>query len=158
MCTDIVKSPALLEAMGDESWQHLLSWHDETLRSLFRMYSGEEIDKAGDGFFIAFDAEKDAVECAVAIQRKLAEHRRTHGFAPQVRIGLHATEATRTGRDYMGKGIHEAARIGALADGGEILASSVTLEQGCSFAASEPRSVPLKGISEPVQVCAIDWR
>ena len=158
MFTDIVKSTALVEAMGDESWQHLLYWHDDTLRSLFRTYSGEEIDKAGDGFFVAFDAEKDAVECAVAIQRKLVEHRRTHGFAPQVRIGLHATEATRTGHDYMGKGIHEAARIGALAEGGEILASSPTLEQGISFRVSEPRTVTLKGISEPIRVSAIDWR
>ncbi|MDP8955520.1 MAG: adenylate/guanylate cyclase domain-containing protein [Actinomycetota bacterium] len=158
MFTDIVKSTALVEAIGDESWEHLLNWHDETIRSLIRMYSGEEIDKAGDGFFVAFDAEKDAIECAVAIQLKLADHRRTHGFAPQVRIGLHATEATRTGQDYMGKGVHEAARIGALAEGGEILASGATLEQGVPFPVSDPRTVTLKGISEPVQVCAIDWR
>ncbi len=158
MFTDIVKSTALVEAIGDDSWRDLLRWHDETLRSLFRAHGGEEIDKAGDGFFVAFDSEKDAVECAVAIQRKLADHRRTQGFAPQVRIGLHATEATRTGHDYMGKGIHEAARIGGLAEGGEILASSVTLEQGCAYGASDPRSVMLKGISEPVQVCAINWR
>src|SRR5207249_4962285 len=33
--TDIVKSTALVEAIGDEAWEHLVQWHDETLRSLF---------------------------------------------------------------------------------------------------------------------------
>src|SRR5688500_11864898 len=35
MFTDIVGSTSLLEAMGDEAWQSLLSWHDKTLRGLF---------------------------------------------------------------------------------------------------------------------------
>ena len=56
----------------------------------------------------------------------LADHRATAGFAPQVRIGLRVAEATRRGRDYSGKSIHEAARIAALGNGGEILASQVT--------------------------------
>ena len=51
------------------------------------------------------------------IQRTLADHRRAHGFAPQVRIGVHAAEATRAAGDYEGAGVHAAARIGALARG-----------------------------------------
>lgn len=72
---------------------------------------GEEIDRAGDGFFIAFGTVQEAVTCAVDIQRTLAEHRRTHGFAPQVRIGLHATSALRRGKGFSGKGVHLAARL-----------------------------------------------
>ena len=48
----------------------------------------------GDGFFASFADASAAASCAVAIQRLLAEHRRLHGFAPQVRIGMHAAEAT----------------------------------------------------------------
>ena len=92
-------------------------------------------------------------------QRALADHRRDHGFAVQVRIGLHSTEATRRGRDYGGKGVHEAARIAAIAEGGEILSSQATLAgDAVSYSLSEPRLVSLKGISEPIPVVAIEWR
>ena len=37
MFTDIERSTNLVEALGDEAWQGLLRWHDETLRSLFRL-------------------------------------------------------------------------------------------------------------------------
>lgn len=54
MFTDIVKSTTLVEAIGDDAWEDLLRWHDVTLRSLFAGHGGEEIDHAGDGFFVAF--------------------------------------------------------------------------------------------------------
>ena len=111
----------------------------------------------GDGFFVGFDSPERAVACAVAIQRGLAEHRQKQGFAPQVRIGLHASNATQVGRNFRGKGVHEAARIAAEAAAGEILASSDTAA-GTRFALSEPRSVALKGISEPIDLVTVDWR
>lgn len=126
MFTDIVKSTNLVEVLGDEAWGALLSWHDQTLRSLFAAHRGEEVVSTGDGFFVGFDSPEAALACAVAIQRKLAEHRQTHGFAPQVRIGVHASDATQVGRNFRGKGVHEAARIAALAEAGEILASRQT--------------------------------
>jgi class 3 adenylate cyclase len=60
------------------------------------------------------------------VQRALAEQRRTHGFAPAVRIGVHSAVAARRGSDCSGKEVHVAARIAALARGGEILASAAT--------------------------------
>lgn len=159
MFTDIVKSTRLVEAVGDTAWEDLTRWHDDTLRSLFAAHRGEEIDHAGDGFFVAFENQAAAIECAVAIQRALAEHRRKHGFAPQVRIGLHATAARRRGTVYRGKGIHEAARIAALAEGDQIVASRETATVPPSgVTASEPRLVTLRGIVDPVEVVTITWR
>jgi class 3 adenylate cyclase len=158
MFTDIARSTNLVEAIGDEAWTDVVRWHDQTLRSLFAGHGGEEIDHAGDGFFVAFGDAASAVECAVAVQRTLAEHRRTHGFSPQVRIGLHTADATRQGSNYRGKGVHQAARIAALAKGGEILAGARAVSDGpLRFAVSEPRRVELKGISDPIDVVAIDW-
>jgi ferredoxin len=99
MFTDIVGSTNLLEAMGDEAWQSLLSWHDKTLRVLFSEHRGEEVTATGDGFFVAFESPDDALACAAAIQRGLAEHRTNAGFAPQVRIGVHASDATSPARE-----------------------------------------------------------
>lgn len=156
MFTDIVKSTNLVEAIGDEAWESLLHWHDETLRGLFVAHRGEEVVSTGDGFFIGFDTTDAALGCAVAIQRTLAEHRRAHGFAPQVRIGVHASPATQVENNFRGRGVHEAARIAALAEGGEILASRETA--GDYPGTSEARTVALKGISDPIDVVAIDWR
>jgi class 3 adenylate cyclase len=158
MFTDIVGSTALVDAIGDEAWHDLLHWHDQALRRCFADNAGEEVDHTGDGFFVAFPDAGSALACASAIQRKLVEHRREHGFAPRVRIGLHAAEATRTGDDYEGAGVHAAARIGALAEGGEILASVPTVDGIDGLTVGEPREVSLKGFAEPVAVVPVVWQ
>jgi class 3 adenylate cyclase len=156
MFTDIVGSTNLVEALGDEAWETMLRWHNAALREVFLAQGGEEISTTGDGFFVSFDSPDQAIAAAVAIQRRLAEHRASQGFAPQVRIGLHAADATQVGGDFHGKGVHEAARIAALGGAGDIVASVATV--GETHRSSNPRSVELKGISEPVEVVDIDWR
>jgi class 3 adenylate cyclase len=158
MFTDIVGSTPLVEALGDDAWQELIRWHDQTLRAIFNRYGGAEVKQTGDGFFVAFEDALTAVEAAVAVQRSLAKHRRSHGFAPQVRIGLHEAEATTRAIDFAGRGVHEAARIGSLAVGGQILASINTVHNASTrFPVSTPRTVSLKGVSHPVDVATIEW-
>jgi class 3 adenylate cyclase len=157
MFTDIVKSTDLLNAIGDEAWNDLLAWHDVTLRGLFAEYSGEEVKHAGDGFFLAFPDVESGVRCAAAIQKRLAEHRRAAGFAPRVRIGLHFAEATSRAGDYFGMGVNQAARIGGVADGGEILISESSVT-GLDLPVAEVREVNLKGISDPVRVASLNWQ
>jgi class 3 adenylate cyclase len=159
MFTDIVKSTDLVGAIGDEAWENLLAWHDQMLRSLFASHGGDVAHHTGDGFFVAFENARSALACAMAVQRALAEHRRAHGFAPLVRIGVHAAEATRRGQDYSGGEVHKAARIAALAQGGEILATVDTVtDAGAEFRMSEPRGVSVKGVAQPVEVARIEWR
>lgn len=159
MFTDVVGSTELIAAIGDDAWANVLAWHDNALRSLFAAHGGEEIHHAGDGFFVAFADAAAAVECAVAVQRALHDHRRAHGFAPSVRIGLHAADATRDSSGYQGKGVHEAARIAGHADAAEIVASAQTLAGvPVRFPTSPARAVELRSISEPIELLTIDWR
>lgn len=159
MFTDIVTSSDLVGLIGDEAWEKLVRWHDRELRSSFASHQGEEVKQTGDGFFVAFERAVDGLECAVDVQRRLSRHREEHGFAPMVRIGLHAAEASRQGGDYSGRGVHVAARVGAAAKGEEILVSSAVLQPGPTrFPLSEPRLIKLKGISEPVEVRSVAWR
>jgi class 3 adenylate cyclase len=159
MFTDIVDSTKLVELLGDAAWENLLSWHDRTLRTCFDRHNGEEVKHEGDGFFVAFADAGSALDCAITMQRTLDEHRREHGFAPQVRIGVHAAEVTERGGDYGGKGVHTAARIGASASADEIVASQATLEGlDGRFTTSAKRALQLKGLAEPVLVATVDWR
>ena len=160
MFTDIVTSTDLVSLIGDAKWESLLASHDRILRAAFVEHHGTEVSHTGDGFFVSFDRGTDAVEAAVAIQRRLAEHSRDQGFAPSVRIGLHTDEATTDGSDYRGLGVHRAARVSAAADADEIVISEAALQtvDSISYGVSEGRDVELKGIDGAVKLHTIDWK
>jgi class 3 adenylate cyclase len=160
MFTDIVTSTDLIGIIGDDAWEKLLQWHDRELRTAFAKHGGEEVRHTGDGFFVAFELPRASIDCAVAIQRSLAEHRHQHGFSPRVRIGLHLDEVTRKGGDYGGRGVHAAARIGDVGEGEEIVASTAVLAAAgpLPYPTRDARPVSLKGIEDPVEVQTLDWR
>ena len=157
MFTDIVGSTNLAEALGDQAWERLLRWHDDVLRALVARGGGEIVNSTGDGFFAAFDSARAGATCAISIQRALRDHRESTGFALSVRIGLHTAEANQRGSDYSGMGVHLAARVAALALGGEILATADTILEGGEVATSDPRLAPVKGVTAPVSLAAITW-
>ena len=159
MFTDIVKSTDLIGLIGDDAWEDLLRWHDQTLSSEFAAHGGSIAHHTGDGFFVTFDDAATALACAIGVQRALVEHRRDHGFAPLVRIGVHIAEATRRGADYSGGEVHKAARIAALAGGGQIVASLDAIRAGDpSLRTADHQTVALKGVAHPVEVATIDWQ
>jgi class 3 adenylate cyclase len=153
-----VGSTNLAEAVGDVAWERLLRWHDDMIRGLIGQGGGQIVNTTGDGFFAAFDAARPAIETAVAVQRALRDHRDATGFALPVRIGLHTADATQRGADYSGIGVHVAARIGALAAGGEILASGSTLAEVGTVATESCRSETIRGVTKPVEVASVSWR
>ena len=158
MFTDIVGSTRLAEALGDDAWELLLRRHDELLRRLIAAGGGRVVNSTGDGFFAAFETARSAVDTAIAIQEALRDERASAGSELSIRIGLHTADATQRGADYSGIGVHVAARIGALAGAGEIVASLATLELADDVAISATRSEPVRGVTTPVEVATIAWR
>jgi class 3 adenylate cyclase len=156
MFTDLVGSTALIEAIGDDAWRDVCSWLESAMRRAFAEHRGREIDHAGDGFFVSFASASDAIGCAQLIQRRLAAHRKEHGYAPQVRIGIHAGRAIAEGGAVRGAAVHRTSRICAIAEGGEIVASREALEAG-GYARVELRSVALRGVRGTVEVGSIEW-
>jgi class 3 adenylate cyclase len=156
--TDIVDSTRLLETLGDDKWKRLLARHNELVRESIAEAGGEVVKQTGDGFFASFENPKAAIDAAVGIQRALA----AEIVAPDVRIGVHSGGAFRTeadSSDYGGQGVHVASRIGAAAKAGEILVSIETLDGiGVALRLSAPRRETLKGLEQPVEVVAVDWR
>jgi class 3 adenylate cyclase len=157
MVTDIVGSTALIEVIGDAAWRDLRRWHDTTLRAAFDRHHGRELDHAGDGFCAAFGSSAEAVACAVDVQRTLIEHRRSAGFAPQVRIGLHSGDLQRDGDGLTGSVLHIASRVAATADGGQILATGATIAESGVTPAGLPSAVSLRGVAQPMSIAQIPW-
>jgi class 3 adenylate cyclase len=125
--TDIEGSTRLLQRQRDR-YADLLADHDRLLRDAFASHDGREIGTRGDGFFVAFRRAQDAVRAAVDAQRSLAAHAWPAGDELRVRMGLHSGEPTVTSDDYVGLGVHRAARICASGHGGQILLSNATRE------------------------------
>jgi class 3 adenylate cyclase len=157
--TDIVDSTSLAESVGDERWHRVLRWHDRTVRTLVSEHAGEEVKRTGDGFFLAFDDPDRAIEFAIALQRRLADPPADLGAPLAVRVGVHRSEANRSGLDYVGSGVNIAARLAGAAGAGEVLVSHATLDSvRRRYDEAGRRSAELKGLATPVDVVSITWR
>jgi class 3 adenylate cyclase len=159
--TDIEGSTAMIERLGDRRAHEVLRAHNALVRAQIAFHRGVEVKSQGDGFMVAFQIARDALGCAVAIQRAFTgDVAKRIGEVIRVRIGLHTGEAIRDADDFFGKAVVLAARIADQARGGEILCSA-ELARGADGAGEfriEPgRAVALKGLSGTFAVCRVAW-
>jgi YVTN family beta-propeller protein len=124
--TDMEGSTELLKQLGRERYGVLLERQKALLREAFRAGGGDEVDNQGDQFFVAFRSARDGLFAAAAIQRSLASQEWPDGAEVRVRIGIHSGEAAAAAERYVGISVHRAARIGAIAHGGQVLLSDST--------------------------------
>ena len=124
--SDIEGSTRLLKQLGRERYGEILRRHNDVLRRAFADHGGIEIDRQGDAFFFVFRSAGAAVAAAVAAQRAMADAEWPDDGRVRVRIGLHTGEASISGDSYVGFAVHQAARLGDLGHGGQILASRTT--------------------------------
>jgi class 3 adenylate cyclase len=161
MFSDIEDSTVLTEKLGDQAWQDLLRKHNALIREQLRAHDGYEVKTMGDGFMVAFQSAKKALDCAIAIQRAFDGHNAVNGEHVKVRIGLHAGEAIKDGDDFYGKNVILASRVAGKAVGGEILASSLVRALVESSVApgtfADPREVELKGLAGTHTIQAVAW-
>ncbi|MDP9245021.1 MAG: adenylate/guanylate cyclase domain-containing protein [Chloroflexota bacterium] len=126
--TDIEGSTKLLNALGTDRYHEVLEAHTEALRKAFA--KGYEVRIEGDALFMVFATAQDALEAAAGGQRALGATTFPHGATVRVRMGMHTGEGTpaseRAGADYVGIDVHRAARIAAIAHGGQVLVSGAT--------------------------------
>ena len=123
--TDIEGSTRLLQQLG-EKYATLLADHEQLLREVFESNNGRVIDIHGDAFFVVFSRALDAIHAVVQSQRVLANHLWPDGVTVRVRMGLHTGEPQIIALGYMGIDVHRAARIAAVAHGGQVLLSQTT--------------------------------
>lgn len=123
--TDIEGSTRLLQELG-ANYAEVLTAQQKLLGEVFDANNGRVVDTQGDSFFVAFGRAVDGVNAAVAAQRALAAEKWTGDVAVRVRMGLHTGEPSVVGDRYVGIDVHRAARIGAVAYGGQVLISQTT--------------------------------
>lgn len=151
--SDIEDSTALNSRLGDATWVRVLAAHDQVLRGQIDKYRGQVVKTAGDGFMVAFRDPEAACRAALGIQRDLKRtlDPRLRFVTPsvKVRIGIHTGKVVSRDGDYFGRNVAMAARVGDLAEGGEVLASAAVLEcleEDAAVELAEVGEVELKGL------------
>jgi class 3 adenylate cyclase len=122
--TDIEGSTALLRRLGEGVYAQVLADHHSLIRSRLAAHEGEEVDTQGDAFFAVFSSPKACVAAVVVeIQQTLEAHGWPAGEHVRVRMGVHTGEASKTATGLVGLDVHRAARVAAIAHGGQVLLS-----------------------------------
>jgi predicted ATPase/class 3 adenylate cyclase/DNA-binding CsgD family transcriptional regulator len=94
--------------------------HDVLLRSAIERHGGHVFATGGDGFCAAFSSALAGVTAAVEAQRELGGD---DAIPFSVRMALHTGEVIERDRRYHGTDVNRAARLMALAHGGQVLVS-----------------------------------
>jgi class 3 adenylate cyclase len=142
--TDIVASTAHAERLGDQRWRALLEDHKLAVRRELSRHNGNEVDTAGDGFFVRFDSPAQAVAAARAAVSAVAR------LGVELRAGVHTGECELEGNQPVGMAVHIAARIQASAQAGEVLVSSTVrdLTIGSDLRFADRGEHELKGVPD----------
>lgn len=153
--TDIEGSTQLWEK-HKEVMGAVLDRHDEILMDCLEACGGRHVKNSGDGMLVVFDgSESTPLECAIAMQRKLATEEWPVIDELRIRVAVHAGPADYRAGDYYGPTVNRLARLMSTAWGGQIIltpdVTAVTpLPDGASL---EDLGVHLlKDLAEPQQI------
>ena len=122
--TDIEGSTNLVRRLGEDVYGRALADHHQIIRDGLRFHDGREVGTQGDSFFATFTSLRSCVAAVVDIQLALGNHSWPDGERLRVRMGIHTGEATEASTGLVGYEVHRAARIAAVAHGGQVLLSS----------------------------------
>jgi hypothetical protein len=129
----------------------------EVMDGLIRNHGGRIANTAGDSVLAEFPSAVDAVQCAVAVQEKLAEAA-SEDRRLQFRIGIHVGDVVVRGGDLLGDGVNVAARLEGLAEPGGIAISGSTYEyvrKALPLTYTDRGEEHVKNIDEPVRAYSV---
>jgi class 3 adenylate cyclase len=145
--TDIVGSTPLATTLG-KRYVDVLRRHRDILVEVFTANGGRVIDDTGDACFAAFERAEDALKAALAAQRAIASEHWPAGHDVRIRVGIHTGEAFAVGNRFVGLAVHEAARVCAAAEAGQILVSEATATASDASALKDTGARDLKGVGQ----------
>ena len=142
---------------NEEATVRTITSYRSAITDLVEQYRGRVVDSPGDNILADFTSVVDAVNCAVEIQRDLAERNAelTDNRKMQFRIGVNLGDVIdEDGRIY-GDGFNIAARVESLAEAGGICISGRAHDQVENKLGLEYEDLgkhEVKNISRPIQV------
>jgi TolB-like protein len=162
LAADVAGYSRLMERDEADTYQRLRAHRKELFEPGIRQHGGRIFKLMGDGLMCEFASVVDAVECAVALQRGMAE--RNAGLAGDrridVRIGINLGDIIVEGDDCHGDGVNVAARLQAQASPGGICISAAVQHQIAGklpFTARDLGDQSFKNMAAPVRVYEVEF-
>ena len=159
LSADVKGYSRLMRADEDETIRTVTAYRT-TIAKLVEQYRGRVVDSPGDNVLAEFGSGVDAVNCAVEIQRELAERNEELPAERKMefRIGVNLGDVVQEGARIYGDGVNIAARIEGLAHGGGICVSGTVYDSiegklGLEFENLGEHEV--KNIDKPIRVYRI---
>ncbi len=161
--SDIVGSTPYCARFGDAAGRQLQQLHFDLLEQGMGPVQGRIVDTAGDGAFLVFADAESALRGVVAVQRLVshANLSRARAHQLQLRMGLHWGPVLTDGVAVSGDAVNLCARVAGSAVVGEVRLTREVFQQLGSAERMQCRAlgaVTLKGVGNPIDVLALDWR
>jgi len=155
LAVDVVGYSALMERDEAGTFDRLKAGRKELFEPEIRKRHGRIFKLLGDGMLAEFGSVVDAVECAVFLQRGLADRNEDlpESERIQVRIGVNFGEVIVEGKDRYGEGVNVAARLEELAEPGGVCVSGKVareVEKKLAFSFEAMGDQKVKNMAEPV--------
>ena len=125
-----VKGYSRLMREDEEATVRTITAYRTAIANLIQQYRGRVVDSPGDNILAEFTSVVDTVNCAVEIQRELAERNADlpNERKMQFRIGVNLGDVIQEGERIYGDGVNIAARVEGLAEGGGICISGTVYD------------------------------
>ncbi|MGZ4133474.1 MAG: adenylate/guanylate cyclase domain-containing protein, partial [Actinomycetota bacterium] len=151
--TDLESFTQFTAREGDAAAAELLNGHYLQAGRIVRGRGGRVVKHLGDGLLLTFPEPAGAVLAALELVEAAPEPLR-------LRAGLHTGDVLVEGEDVIGHVVNVAARVTESARGGEVLISrdlrdALVPDDVAQVAIGRPRTRRVKGLDDPVAVCAV---
>lgn len=161
---DLVGSTSMFERLGDETASRFVTQLVGALSQVFEQHSGRVVKLLGDGLFVVFPQEGDALAACISIQKRFLDKpiRAGGSGAPvQMQMGIESGEVVEIDGDCFGDTVNSAARLADLAGAAQILTtqnvwSALTPLQRASLRSLGP--MHLRGRAEASHVYRVEWQ
>lgn len=157
--SDLRDYTTYVETKGDREAAKLLRDYRALIRREVARFDGAEVKTEGDSFYVVFESASSALDCAVAIARRVALHNEKETERPlKVGIGIHAGETVAFDEQFVGSTVNVASRLASQAKAGEIIVSDTLrglVRTGRSYPMTELGPLALKGVSERISAWSV---
>lgn len=161
---DLVGSTGIFERLGDETAGRFVTQLMTALSKTFEQHNGRVVKLLGDGLFVVFPLEGQAIEACLAIQMRLQEkpvHPGGNLGPVQMQMGVETGEVVEIAGDCYGDAVNSAARLADLAGAAQILTTQRVADALSPAQREQLRSLGpmyLRGKSDATEVYRVDWQ
>ncbi|MDX3107024.1 ATP-binding protein [Nonomuraea angiospora] len=159
--TDVVSSTAMRIRLGEERANEVFRRLYQLLRSVVTASGSTFTKSLGDGLMAVFDSATAGLDAVIAVQQAVADENERAPDKISIRAALAAGDVCWGHDDVSGLPTVEAARLVAIAEGGQVLCTDLVrrLAQGRSrHEFKDLGRLPGKGLREPLHTYELHWQ